>query len=385
MSDFLEKARFAVTQKVPYMSSLLYGIVPIETDQIPTAGISKNMVLYYNKQFMETLSVEEQAVILIHEISHIFLGHHDRRIAAGISNFLKWNLAGDAEINDDLLLLGLQIPSLKKILIISSLWKLPAGEIAEWYYSRIPESCQLSMGGSAGCGTGAGANPLPGEENEKDQGRNSEEVKRFKDETARSIKEHTSRNRGFVPSNWVRKANEICPDPKISWRDLLASNIRSSFAQQKGRQDYSYSRINSRRSSSIIFPSMISPILRLGIIIDTSGSMSENDLGMAVNCVRSIISQLEEGEYFLATVDAELHDLKQIFSAEEVCASLKGGGGSDLTQAFEALKDLKVPSIVTITDLEATIPESVYANVIWVKCGSSEIIPPYGTVVEVSS
>ena len=68
-----------------------------------TDGVS----LYFNPQFVETLSAAEIAGTLAHEVMHPALQHHIRR---GGRNPRRWNMACDYAINPMLVDAGLTLP-----------------------------------------------------------------------------------------------------------------------------------------------------------------------------------------------------------------------------------------------------------------------------------
>jgi hypothetical protein len=59
-------------------------------------------------------TVEQNASLLIHEVSHLLRAHEERRKAAGIGDERRWNTAGDCEINDDLHAEGLPLPEIHR-------------------------------------------------------------------------------------------------------------------------------------------------------------------------------------------------------------------------------------------------------------------------------
>ena len=81
--------------KYPFFGSVVAGVDYIENKSIGTAGTDGKTV-YYNSDFLEGLSAEEQTFIFAHEICHIAFNHILRSQG---KDARLWNIATDAVIN----------------------------------------------------------------------------------------------------------------------------------------------------------------------------------------------------------------------------------------------------------------------------------------------
>ena len=106
----LQVARVRAAHQRSYFAPALFSLVPVETDLIGSMAVDSQWRLYYNLDWIATHTVEENASLLIHEVSHLLRDHEARKNAAGISDHRRWNTAGDCEINDDLHEEGLPLP-----------------------------------------------------------------------------------------------------------------------------------------------------------------------------------------------------------------------------------------------------------------------------------
>ena len=70
--------------------------------------------LYYNDEWLNGHTVEENAAMLIHEVSHLLRDREARKHAAAVADVTLWNTAADCEINDDLLGEGLPLPTIRR-------------------------------------------------------------------------------------------------------------------------------------------------------------------------------------------------------------------------------------------------------------------------------
>ncbi len=93
--------------KYPFFGSVVASVGYKENKDIPTAG-TDGETIYYNPEYLEGLSVEEQTFIFAHEVCHIAFNHILR--SEGKDPEL-WNIATDGVINQFLKRDGLKMPS----------------------------------------------------------------------------------------------------------------------------------------------------------------------------------------------------------------------------------------------------------------------------------
>ena len=91
--------------KYPFFGSVVANVDYKEDKEIPTAG-TDGETIYYNPEFLERLSVEEQTFIFAHEVCHIAFNHILR--SEGKDERL-WNIATDGVINQFLKRDGLKM------------------------------------------------------------------------------------------------------------------------------------------------------------------------------------------------------------------------------------------------------------------------------------
>ena len=87
----------------------------------------------------------------------------------------------------------------------------------------------------------------------------------------------------------------------------------------------------------------------VAVVIDTSGSMSEQELTDALNETRHVMKTLNT-PISVITCDAEAHIAKRVFDPRSI--ELIGGGGTDMCVALKAAETLRPRPdvVVTITD-----------------------------------
>src|SRR5262245_54866896 len=142
----LQAARVRASYQRAYFGPALFALVPVKTDLIASMAVDTQWRLYYNDAWVAKHSVEENAAVLIHEVSHLLRDHEARRRAASAAVPALWNTAADCEINDDLLAEGLPLPDNpphpEKL-------GFDPGETAEGYYSKLADVRAARVGASA--------------------------------------------------------------------------------------------------------------------------------------------------------------------------------------------------------------------------------------------
>ncbi|MGW6568929.1 vWA domain-containing protein [Streptomyces sp. NPDC054975] len=360
--DKLFTARLQAARARPYLATALFALHTVESRQVPTMGVDRYWRCYVSPGFVARTPVEELAGVWVHEVSHLLRDHHGRgaRVArerglTGPAERLRMNIAADLEINDDIFGDGLVRP---KGAVVPSDLRLPAGELMEDYLRQFrlgPGTEHLAW---LDCGSGA-----DGLEREWDlgpdgaHGLSAQERDAVRFRVAQAI---TGRP-GSAPKGWRRWAEEAFHPPQ-PWRELLGAALRSATSGPGAGDDYSYGR-PSRRSTGlpgVVLPSLRRRPPRVTVVIDTSGSVSDAELGSALLEVAAI-SRTVGGRRDLVTVvscDAAARVAHPLCRAEGI--PLVGGGGTDLRAGFaKALGGRPCPDvIVALTDGQTPWPSA---------------------------
>jgi len=383
LPEKIQAARFRLINKRPYIATALLSLQTVEDKSLSTMGVDKKWRLYYDPKVADEWSVDEIEAVLYHEVLHMLREHHNRllnyphRIA---------NIAADAEINDDILKEGFKLPDRP---VTPESINMQSGLLAEEYAEELLKKEEkeiqkiLSMfnisdlrdnpnegekqnnsssskprPGSGICGSIATGTPEPWEIQDADSrsevsGLSETELEILRRNIAQEIKNfERTHGRGSVPEYLSRWAEEKL-SPKIDWRKELASVVRNTVANIAGMVDYSYQRPSRRQNivSDIILPSMRQPLPTVAVVVDTSGSISDEMLGQSVTEVEGILKSLGfRDKIWYIACDYDVHITKQISSIKEI--KLKGEGGTDMGKGIEAAAFLKPrPNIcIVLTD-----------------------------------
>ncbi|MEV0151694.1 MULTISPECIES: VWA-like domain-containing protein [unclassified Nonomuraea] len=149
--------------------------------------------------------------------------------------------------------------------------------------------------------------------------------------------------------------------PPQPWRELLGTAVRSAVSGPGVGEDYTYGR-PPRRSAGlpgVILPSLRRRPPRISVVIDTSASVSDAELGSALLEVAAIVRAVG-GRRDLVSVlscDAAARVAQPLCRAEGM--TLVGGGGTDLRAGIaKALRASPRPDvIVVLTDGQTPWPQ----------------------------
>ena len=324
--------------------------------------------MYINPEFANALSVSRYGAILIHEVNHLLRDHSSRSdviVADPVEDHIRWNIAADAEINDDLISDGLDLDPSE--CITTSRLGLLDDNVAEYYYSHLqaPKSSRgrgPSPQDDPHCGSGSGGATLIGElpaQSEDHLGVSAVEAKLLRDQVAHETLAHHRRH-GNVPGGLVDWATQIC-EPKLDWRRVLDGMIRHAVATVAGTSDYSYRRFSRRGQTSdgVRFPGMIRHNPTVAVVVDSSGSMGANEIDTALSEVQGILRSASVAEdcVTVLTVDAAVGQVVTVTDARQV--QLMGRGGTDMRVGLAAATDLRPRPhiIVVLTDGFTPWPE----------------------------
>ena len=330
----LHTARFFLARTFPYLASGLFAMRPVFTDEVPTMAVDHRWRLYINPEFIEGLSTDQAAAVLYHELLHLLRNHHDRR---GERNPDLWNVATDLEINDDVREAKLPLP---EGVLYPEQFQFDPGLLAETYYQSILANATViqiqvkQIPGGGQDGSGAGGRKGDWELSDAEDGVSEAQGEVIRRQVAEAIQEAV-KNRGTVPGHLQRWAEAVLT-PKVNWRAVLRSLVRRGLAQAQGRSDYRLDGRNRRAAvSPVILPRLRSPLPRLLVLVDTSGSMSDSELSQALTEIGGITRSLGVA-VDVASGDTQLETFQRgILDPRKV--QLRGGGGTDLGRILTEL------------------------------------------------
>jgi len=390
-SRLLQAARVRASYQRAYFAPALFNLVPVRTELIASMAVDSRWRLYYNDAWLAAHAVEENAAVLIHEVSHLLRQHDARKHAAAVTNATLWNTATDCEINDDLLAEGLPLPDDPPR---PDAFGLKTGENAETYYRLMLKPVQSrnatdEVKGSAAatrdCGSGAHGERRPWELVDDDGSPGSDagvddvKAELVRRDVAQQILDRSG-NAGDVPLGWRLWARTVMT-PKVDYMATIRHAVRKALRESTlGRYDRTYRWPHRRQAcyGEFIMPSFHQPRPRPGFLIDTSASMHEPQLARAVAELGGLTRQLGYTTGVLvACCDTAVHDVRKAFSSAQL--ELYGGGGTDLTAGFRWFVEQNVVDVlVVVSDCHTAWPEVAPPfPVLTIRVGDG-LPPPWG-------
>jgi predicted metal-dependent peptidase len=336
--------------------------------------VDQNWRLRADPELIAAWTPAQLGSVLIHHVCHLLRTHGERAQAAGVGDHeaRTWVRAADAEINDDLVPAGLDLPGRP---VLPEDLGADDGLLAEQYFDGIRggrrppgdagggrrgdggvRSGQSEVGETAGgwldCGSGADGMPRSGERPGGLAGWQADLLRR---QVAQDVIAHAKRA-GTVPAGLLRWAEEIL-HPKVDWRRLLAAELRRAVAQVAGAVDYSYRR-PSRRSAvagDVVLPALRRPVPEIAVVCDTSGSMTEDLLAMVLAEVEGLLRALGLARQVrVLACDSAVAPAQRVTSARQV--QLIGGGGTNMGAGIAAAVALRPRPAVTVVLTDGYTP-----------------------------
>jgi len=354
----LAAARLWAATRFPYLASGVFGAAVIPSPGSGTVSVDEGWRLRADPELTADWTAAQLGSVLIHHVCHLLRSHGERAqaVTTGPEEARAWVRAADAEINDDLVAAGLDLPGQP---ILPEHLGAEDGLLAEQYFEhlRVREAADRGSGSWLDCGSGADGVPRPGEGPGGLPGWQADLLKR---QVAQDVLSH-ARQAGTVPAGLLRWAEQTL-NPKVDWRRLLAAELRRAVAQVAGAVDYSYRR-PSRRSAvagDVVLPALRRPVPEVAVVCDTSGSMHEELLAMVLAEVDGLLRALGLARQVrVLACDTAVAPAQRVTSARQV--QLIGGGGTNMGAGIAAAVALRPRPAVTVVLTDGYTPWPVEA------------------------
>ncbi|RLJ67635.1 putative metal-dependent peptidase [Sulfurisoma sediminicola] len=410
-ADKLAAARTKLILDKPFLGALVLRLPLVEAGAWCRTTGTDARKLYYNPQWIDSLTTAEVQFALAHEALHCALGHFARR---GHRVQRKWDLACDFAINPLLMDEGLKPPLGSQVL------DLYRGMAAEEIYPCIddeldnetlddhvwdgddggqgggggeqddvqgkggsdPQEIDPDAGGATPQKAGAGGTAGDGPDGPPPP-LSAKEKEQLQNQWQRHLAAAAQRAReaGKLSGNLARLTDTALA-PQVSWRAALAQ-----YLSQAARDDYTWLR-PSRREGDVIWPSLRSHSGEIFIALDTSGSIADADLAQFVGELNAIKGTLPV-RITLFACDSDLHaDTPWICEPWEefrLPRKFEGGGGTAFAPVFDWVEKSggHPDALVYFTDAEGEFPK-VAPNypVLWLIKGKAPV--PWGRRIQLN-
>jgi predicted metal-dependent peptidase len=390
--DKLTTARVGLLLKAPFFGNMATRMQLIEADEWCPTAATNGRNFYYNTKFVEKLSVKKLEFLFGHEICHCVFDHFGR---VGSRDRQLSNIAQDFAVNQILVdeRIGEKITEVKICYdpkyrgmaweeiyddLFEKAEKIPMDQLMKQLGDLLDEHINED-GSSPGQG---------GEGDQQGKGRptmSKEEAQAIKDEIKEAmIQSAAAAGAGKTPAGIQRLIKDMT-EPKISWRDLVRQEIQSII-----RNDYSFTRPNRKSMhSGAILPGMKeATTIDIGISIDMSGSIGEEDATVFLSEVKGIVDQYEDFKINLWCFDTEIYNHKEFSqdNSEELFEyEPQGGGGTDFAINWDFMKDngIQPKKFIMFTDGYpcGSWGDEDYCDTIFIVKGNTTADAPFGQTV----
>jgi len=375
--DKLTHAIVRLFNEERFYAELLIHMDRIITDKIPTAGvcIKSNVQLHINPKFFESLTQDEQIAILKHECQHILNNHINRfkdlapevynneskDVADAIINNLKFqslNIAADCAINSG-------IKHIPEFGMLPEKFGLKPGETMEYYAEQLKNNDKLKQ-----------MIDFDGHKLWIDSDGSNEELKEKIRKLVNKAAEKT-RQAGKMTNDHevlVERLNYKPKDWKTDLRRFVAKSLNIQIDTSKKRRNRRY---------GILHPGVIKrEELHIGVAVDTSGSISDEELSQFMAEIANI------AKHALVTVveaDTEVKN-SYIFDTKKQY-KIKGRGGTAYQPALDYFSnETDVDGVIYFGDMDnydhETLKKPKYP-VLWAIVGKQNPPASWGTSIKI--
>ena len=345
----------------PFFGSCLMQLHVQENIAIPTMA-TNGQDLFWGRDFVDELTEPHTRGVLAHEVMHVILGHcvpHEGK------DHQLCNVAMDWVINEQLRLAGFELPE-------GALFD-PTGKTSGWawqevynYLKNIQEDKQDANEGTPD----RGSDDQPSDETRqkiKDMIGNAEDhFDQNEGETGAEAQERRDRIDDMVvkAANAAEAAGKDVPgdvkdrlkqirEPKVDWREALINRARAPYPE-----DFTMAKPNRKfLQSGLYLPSMVGEKPRaVGIGLDTSGSMSREDLENACSEVNYIINDIKPEVVYLMSADHAVANVREYtgdvwFDVSDF--EVVGGGGTSFAPVFDHIREnnIEIDQMIYFSDM----------------------------------
>lgn len=329
----LEKIKARLIMNYPWVASCLLRLTLKESDKYPIMATDGTHI-FYNPKGCGKKSEADLAFIILHEGFHCMMLHHTR--IKHLEDARLANIAADYAINPLVRDFQLAIP-------MGLLYKHEyEGKSMEWIYDHLQKNPDQQPPTDSDCIV----IPAPDGSNSSEDSNSSERatpeewsqilVDTFYNAKAYGIIKNDAIDRHF------RNATAKSPD--------LLERL-STYVSKSCKSDYSYKRPHRKIRGDVMLPTLSTQKkLDLVVIIDTSGSISDDDLGKFASVLDSV-RKTYVVDCTVLSADTSVRSSQTFSYNEPIVWDLSGGGGTDFADPLRYVTSkFENPVVVYFTD-----------------------------------
>ena len=327
--EIIQKCILQVRRECSFFGSLMLFAQIETTKKLPTAATDGRKI-FFNEEFLYSLSSKEQNALMLHEVLHMALLHVTRRQNRDPH---IWNIAADIVVND--------------LIERNTSFPLPQGAITdtrfqdrsvEYIYEALLKSkkkynlviCDIlepsnSNNDESKKDSNDVIEPLSQEE--------TDEIESFwkdKMEILKNSSEHQlSNGKGSLPAGIEQEISTIL-EPEVDWRHALWKYV--------GKTPADFDDLDRRFIyKGLYLESLLTEAVEVSVCIDTSGSVSDELLKQFAGELKGILRSYPNVKCSLFFADTNLAGPYEIDRIEQMPKAV-GRGGTSFVPFFDYLK-----------------------------------------------
>ena len=354
----LTTARVGLLLKAPFFGNMATRMQIIDASEWCPTAATNGRNFYYNRDFINKLSVKKLEFLFGHEILHCVFDHlgrvgsRDRQLSNIAQDYAVNQILVDERIGEKITEVQICYDSKYRGLAWEEIYdilyekaeKIPMDQLLQQLGDLLDE--HINEDGSA-----------PGKEDENG-GKNGkptiskEDAQKIRDEVKEAmIQAAAAAGAGKVPAGIQRLIKDLT-EPKMNWRELIRMNIQSII-----RNDYSFTRPSRKGwQSGAVLPGMKQDeTIDVAIAIDMSGSIGTEDATTFLSEVKGIMDQYQDFAIDIWCFDTDIYNHQRIThdNGEDLLSyEPMGGGGTDFDANYNWMKEqgLQPKKFIMFTD-----------------------------------
>jgi len=363
--------------------------------------------LIYHPDLVDKTDDANLVKVIEHEGLHL-LNKHIPRLIRILSNEIDnenknkkikvWNIASDCCVNsqakfkDDFIIGGQNWP-----LCLPERYKLPDGKLTEWYFLELLKN--LEGQGDDGPSIGDHSKWSEGLSSISDLSAFSRKIDQHVRRIIKDSAKTFNKERGRLPSHIADLIQGALAPPQAPYYQIIRKLVRGTRFSKFRR---SPTKINRKRTYAFILGDdsipKISPFpgktrdftFNIVVLIDTSGSMSNEDIKEGLSGVKNILEKDRHCHTTVLEVDAGVEKEYVCKKIRDIQFNIKGRGGTTLGPGLFRAKELGCDVCLAFTDgytenINAIPRKRLPKKTIWVinKGGSAKQVNTSGFVVQI--
>jgi len=376
LEERITKARVVLMFYQPWFGQLANYLNFKINNDIDTMAVDINGNIFFNEEFVNSLSQEELTGVICHEILHLAFQHLSRM---GNRNPKIWNIAGDLKVNNEIIFNQSKF-KLPKMALVAQGNTIEIGRAkivnidtksSEQIYEEIINKNNSEDLKDIGMDTFVIAN----NNSDKAKEKAGEWVQRV------AVANETFKDKGCIPAGILKELKKL-DTPELKWHQIITQRLKLISSGKTWKKP-------SKRMLPWYFPSKQKVKgLSCVVCIDSSGSMGEKELQKALTELWGLSQQFKAIKFWITCCDTELSEPFIITTSTKkdlLNIKLKGGGGTSFVPVFDWIKkeNINPDCLIYFTDLYGDFPnrKPLYQTY-WIT-ESSNMQVPFGKKIKI--